>query len=66
MGMMAGGDLGLVIATQTGPVSVVTALTGAYPVVTIAFAVIVLKERIRWWQYAFLATVLMGMFLTPG
>ena len=46
MGMMAGGDLGVIIASRYGPISIVTPLTGAYPVVTLAFAALVLKERI--------------------
>ena len=61
MGMMAGGDLGVIIANRYGPISVVTPLTGAYPVVTLAFAALVLRERISAWQYVCIAAILLGM-----
>ncbi|MEW6281506.1 MAG: EamA family transporter, partial [Candidatus Eremiobacterota bacterium] len=64
MGMMAGGDAALTVATRYGPVSVVGPLTAAYPVVTIAFARVVLKEKITRLQYASVAATLMGMLLT--
>lgn len=63
MGMMAGGDLAVLIASRTGPVSVVTPVSGAYPIVTLIFAWIVLKERLHFFQWFFLALVLGGMFL---
>jgi len=66
MGLMAAGDLSVIIAAKTGPVSIVAPLSGAYPVVTLGFAWMVLKERIttfQWWCIAFL---LVGMFLSPG
>lgn len=66
MGMMAGGDLGVIVATQTGPISVVTPLTGAYPVVTLAFAYFVLKEKITSLQLLCIAGVLVGMVISPG
>lgn len=64
MVVMASGDLAVIIATKSGPVSIVAPLTAAYPVVTIAFAAIVLNEKIRLLQYVCIALVLMGMFLT--
>lgn len=64
MGMMAGGDLGVIIASRYGPISIVTPMTGAYPIVTIAFAALALKEKISLWQYSCIAAVLTGMFLT--
>ena len=65
MGMMAGGDLGVLIANKHGPISIVTPLTGAYPVVTLCFAALVLKERINRLQWACLAAIIGGMCLLP-
>ena len=65
MGMMAGGDLGVIIAARHGPISVVTPLTGAYPVVTLVFAALVLKERITPLQYGCIAAIIGGMLLCP-
>lgn len=61
MAMMAGGDLGVIIASRFGPISFVTPLTGAYPLVTLAFAAIVLKERIGRLQWACIGAILTGM-----
>ena len=63
MGMMAGGSLGLIIAAHHGPISIVTPLIGAYPVVTIIFAALVLKERISRLQYACIGATITGMVL---
>ncbi len=63
MSMMAGGDLGVIIASRYGPASIVTPLTGAYPVVTIAFAALALRERISGQQYAGIAAVIAGMYM---
>lgn len=66
MAFMAGGDLGVIIATSTGPVSVVTPLTGAYPVVTLGFASFVLKEKITPLQWICLFVIIVGIVLSPG
>lgn len=66
MGMMAAGDLGVIIASRFGPISVVSPLTGAYPVVTLGFAAIILKERIALYQWACIGLILFGMFISPG
>jgi drug/metabolite transporter (DMT)-like permease len=66
MGMMAGGDLGVFVATKFGPISIVTPLTGAYPLVTLGFAAIVLKESITKLQWACIVAILIGMFLGAG
>lgn len=66
MGLMAVGDLSVIIATRSGPISVVTPLTGAYPLVTLGFAAVVLKERIGRLQWLCIALILVGMFLSPG
>jgi len=65
MGMMAAGDLGVIIATKTGPVSLVAPITGAYPMVTLAFAALVLRERITRLQAVCIALILAGLTLTP-
>ncbi len=66
MGMMAAGDLGVIIASRFGPVSVVSPLTGAYPVVTLGFAALVLKESIALYQWVCIAMIIVGMFISPG
>jgi drug/metabolite transporter (DMT)-like permease len=66
MGMMAGGDLGVFVATKFGPISIVTPLTGAYPLVTLGFAAIVLKEAITRLQWVCIVAILIGMFLGAG
>ncbi|MEK7287034.1 MAG: DMT family transporter, partial [Elusimicrobiota bacterium] len=65
MAMMAGGDLGVIIATSSGPISLVTPISSAYPVVTILFASYALKEKITPLQYACIMLVILGMFLAP-
>ena len=65
MGMMAGGDLGVMIASRYGPISIVVPLTGAYPVVTLAFAALILKERISKLQYGCVGAIITGMALCP-
>jgi transporter family protein len=63
MGMMAGGSLGLIIAARHGPISIVTPLIGAYPVVTLVFAALVLKERITRVQYGCIVAIITGIIL---
>jgi drug/metabolite transporter (DMT)-like permease len=60
MGMMAGGDIGFIVATRYGPVSLTTPFSGAYPVITVVFARLVLKERISAWQGLSIAAILAG------
>jgi drug/metabolite transporter (DMT)-like permease len=62
MGMMASGDLGVLIASRYGKISIVTPLTGAYPLVTLAFAALVLRERIVLLQWGCIAAILVGIF----
>jgi drug/metabolite transporter (DMT)-like permease len=62
MGMMAAGDLGVLVASRYGQISIVTPLTGAYPLVTLAFAALVLRERILLLQWSCIAAILVGMF----
>lgn len=63
MGMMAGGSLGLIIAARHGPISIVTPLIGSYPVVTLVYAALVLKERITRAQYGCIGSIITGMTL---
>jgi drug/metabolite transporter (DMT)-like permease len=66
MGMMAVGDLGVILAYKSGPASLVTPITAAYPMVTIVFAAFILKEKITKSQVALIALILVGMYLCPG
>jgi len=66
MGMLAGGDIGFIVATRYGPVSLTTPLSGAYPVITVIFARLVLGERVGVLQGVCIAAILGGMALTPG
>jgi drug/metabolite transporter (DMT)-like permease len=66
MSTMALGGLLVAIAYKHGPASIVTPLAGAYPVVTIAFAWAVLKERPTPIQWGGIALVLAGMVLTTA
>jgi drug/metabolite transporter (DMT)-like permease len=61
MAMMAGGDLGVIIASATGPASIVAPLTGAYPLVTLLFAAWLLKEAITRLQWLCLVILLAGI-----
>jgi len=66
MATMALGSLLVAIAYKHGPASLVTPLAGAYPVVTLAFAWVVLKERPTWVQWSGIGAVLLGMVLTTA
>lgn len=66
MGMMAAGDLAVIIASKYGPISIVTPMTGAYPVVTLGFAAFILKEKISKWQWTCIGLILGGMALCPS
>jgi len=61
--LLAGGDLGQIVATQLGPVSIITPLTATYPVVTLIFAALVLKEKIWFVHYVCVGLILLGMVL---
>jgi transporter family protein len=66
MAMMAAGDLLVILASKHGPISIVTPISGAYPLVTLAFAWVVLKERLSKLQCFSVALVMVGMVLGPG
>jgi drug/metabolite transporter (DMT)-like permease len=66
MATMATGSLLTALALERGPASIVTPLSGAYPVVTLGFAWAVLKERPTRLQWAGIASVLAGMLLTTA
>jgi drug/metabolite transporter (DMT)-like permease len=63
MGMMAGGSLGLIIAARYGPISIVSPLIGAYPIVTLIFAALVLKEPITRLQYSCIGVIVTGILI---
>jgi len=64
MGMMAVGGLMVAIAYKKGPASIVSALSGAYPVVTLTFALMILKERPTRLHWAGIVAILCGMALS--
>ena len=66
MGMLAGGDLAVIIASRLGPISLVTPISGAYPVVTLLFAAMVLRERITIFQIISVALIIAGVVFSPG
>jgi drug/metabolite transporter (DMT)-like permease len=66
MSMMAGGSLGIIIAAKYGPISIVTPMIGAYPVVTLIYSAAVLKERVTRLQYGCIAAIIAGILLCPG
>src|SRR5688572_25639621 len=66
MGMMAGGDLAAIVASRLGPISLVTPISGAYPVVTLIFAALVLRERITALQIISVTLVIAGIVFSPG
>jgi drug/metabolite transporter (DMT)-like permease len=66
MCMMAGGDLGVIVASRYGKISIVTPLTAAYPVVTLVFAAVALKEKITPAQWLCIIMTLIGMYLSPN
>jgi drug/metabolite transporter (DMT)-like permease len=64
MATMALGGLMAAIAYKKGPASIVTPLSGAYPVVTLGFAWAILKERPSRLQWVAIASILAGFVLT--
>jgi drug/metabolite transporter (DMT)-like permease len=66
MATMATGSLLTALALERGPASIVTPISGAYPVVTLGFAWALLKERPTRLQWAGIAAVLAGMVLTTA
>ncbi len=57
------GDLGLFAALRRGPASVVSPLSGLYPILTIAYAALVLHEALDAPAWAAVALVLVGATL---
>jgi drug/metabolite transporter (DMT)-like permease len=53
----------VLIASRYGQISIVTPLTAAYPLVTLAFASLVLRERITLLQWSCVVAILAGMYL---
>ncbi len=63
MGMMAGGSLAVIIAASLGPISMVTPITGAYPIVTVIYSAFVLREKVTPLQYACIGAIVVGILL---
>lgn len=63
MAIMSLGSLLAAIAYRGGKASLVTAVSGAYPVVTLPFAAVLLKERPSALHWGCVAGVLVGMVL---
>jgi len=63
MGMMAAGDLTVIIASQKGPISLVIPISGAYPVITLMFGALVLREKVTKFQYIEVVFIVIGLFL---
>ncbi len=66
MCMLAGGDLGVLVASKAGPISIVSPLTGAYPVITLIYAATILKEAITKAQWLCLVLIVIGIILCPS
>jgi len=64
MATMALGGLMAAIAYKKGPASIVSPLSGAYPIVTLGFAWAVLKERPTILHWFAIAAILAGFVLT--
>jgi drug/metabolite transporter (DMT)-like permease len=64
MATMALGSLLAAIAYKSGKASIVTPISGAYPIVTVPFAAIILRERPPLLHWGCIAGVLVGMVLT--
>ena len=64
MATMALGGLMVAIAYKKGPASIVTPLSGAYPVVTLTFAWAVLKERPTPLHWVAIGAILVGFVFT--
>lgn len=64
MAVMGTGDLGVLVATKTGPISIVTPVSASYPVITLGFAWLALKEKITGLQWIFVVLIIIGVFLT--
>jgi transporter family protein len=63
-GVLTGvGTLCFFEALSKGPASMVTAMIAAFPLVTVALAIVLLKERLAWWQAAGALCAVAGMVL---
>jgi drug/metabolite transporter (DMT)-like permease len=66
LGVYALGDVGAYLAYEDGPATVVTALSGAYPAVTLPYAYFVLGERPTRLQWNCIVLILLGTALAAG
>jgi drug/metabolite transporter (DMT)-like permease len=61
------GDLTLFAAINRGPASIVSPLSGLYPIPTIAYSALILKEQITRLQWSTVGVVLMALiFIVPA
>jgi drug/metabolite transporter (DMT)-like permease len=64
MGLLASGDLLVIVALSKGPSSIISPVSGAYPLVTLIFAWLVLKEKIGKFQWACIIAILTGITIS--
>lgn len=63
-GLLGGlGNIAFFVALAKGNASVIVPLTSLSPMVTVLVGVMVLKERMRWFQYVGLVLALIAMYL---
>ena len=63
-GLLTGvGTILMFSAFRNGPASVITPVSGAYPLVTVLLAMVILGERLNYIQYIGLAAALVGLTL---
>ena len=63
-GLLGGlGNIAFFVALAKGNASVIVPLTSLSPMVTVLVGVMVLKERMRWFQYVGLVLALVAMYL---
>ena len=63
-GLLTGvGTILMFSAFRHGPASVITPVSGAYPLVTVLLAMVILGERLNYIQYIGLAAALAGLTL---
>lgn len=61
--LLFAGTVAYSFATQEGPLSIVSVLGSLFPVVTVALALVILRERLAWVQWVGVAATLVGVVL---
>jgi bacterial/archaeal transporter family protein len=63
-GLLGGlGNVGFFVALERGSASAIVPLTSLSPLVTVLVGVLVLKEKMRWFQYIGLALALVAIYM---